>query len=67
LAPGGDVRFGFVWSPDGTRLVFRADKDTDDVLELYVGAAGGGATTKVNGPLTPDGDVGGFAWSPLSP
>jgi hypothetical protein len=27
---------GYAFSPDGTRLVFRADLDTDGVVELYV-------------------------------
>jgi len=41
MPPVGDVSF-FSLSPDSTRLVYRADQDTDDVDELFRGPLGGG-------------------------
>jgi Tol biopolymer transport system component len=38
LVAGGNVQYysGFQFSPDGSRVVYRADQDTDEVIELYV-------------------------------
>ena len=36
LVADGDVVWRFLFSPDGRRVVYRADQDTDEVFELYV-------------------------------
>ncbi len=78
LDTGADVAGGrdpvFIWSPDGTRLAYRSDEQTQQVHELFVVDMSGatpGATTKVSGFLVEDGDVldgggVGFAFSPDS-
>jgi Tol biopolymer transport system component len=56
LVAGGNVTNpGFEISPDGQRVIYRADQETDGVLELYSVAIGGGPVTKLNGPLVPGG------------
>ena len=52
----GDVS-NYQLSPDGATVVYRADQDTNDVLELYSVPIGGGTTTKLSGPLPPGGYV----------
>jgi Tol biopolymer transport system component len=68
LPAGGDVAFGFDISPDSSYVVYRADQDSDGVMELYsvplAGPASAGA--KVNGPLTTGGNVSNFEVSPDS-
>lgn len=67
VAGGGVDSFDFRWSPDGTRLAFIAEKDVDNMRELYVAfAAGRGEPTKISGALPANGDVLSLAWSPLS-
>jgi Tol biopolymer transport system component len=58
LPPGGGVG-GFRISPDSTRVVYRADQQTDQVWELYSIAIGGptGSGIKVNGSLVLGGNV----------
>jgi Tol biopolymer transport system component len=48
-----------VFSPNSSRIIYRADQQTDQVFELYTVPATGGATTKLNGTLVNGGDVGG--------
>ena len=61
LVAGGDVAFtGFQFSPDGSRVLYYADQDTDNVNEIYIVPAGGGTPVKLNGPLPVGGDVTGF-------
>ncbi|HEX6883777.1 MAG TPA: hypothetical protein VF530_10370 [Planctomycetota bacterium] len=56
-APGGDVREAR-YTPDGARLVFRADAEQDEVVELFSApAAGGGPRVKLNAPLPPGNEV----------
>jgi len=66
LASGGEVFGDYQISPDGSRVVYRADQDTDDVKELYsvpiTGPFGDGV--KLNATLVPGGDVPGFRISP---
>jgi hypothetical protein len=67
---GGGVQ-GFGWTPDATRLVYRADRRADQQFELYSAAPlpvtaacpgdGAGVNADVSGPLVPEGDVFGFA------
>lgn len=66
LTFNGDVSAGgFAFSPDGARVVYRADKDSDNVIELYVVPVAGGPSVKINPSLPAGGDVGLFAFSPL--
>jgi Tol biopolymer transport system component len=66
LVTGGDVALdGFAWSPDGTRLAFVADKQTDGTNELFVVPADGVTEPiEVSGTLVAGGQVQGFAWAP---
>ncbi len=59
MVAGGDVTFSVVRvSPDATRVVYRADQDTDEVYEVYSRTIdGSGAPIKLNGPLVTNGDV----------
>lgn len=47
----------FQISSDSARVVYLADQDVDEVVELFSVAIEGGATTKLNGPLVAGGDV----------
>ena len=65
LVADGDVQTVFLWSPDSSRLVYRADQDTDLADELYIVFADGTGNVKLNGPLVAGGNVsGGFQWGP---
>ena len=56
LPPGGDVdRFQF--SPDGSRVLYLAEQDTDEVDELYSVPAMGGTPVKLNSALPSGGNV----------
>ena len=55
---------GFVVSPDGTRVVYSADQNTDDVVELYSVPIAGGTAVKLNPALVAGGDVFNRAVSP---
>lgn len=65
LVSGGDVgdtshepQAALAFSPDGSRVVYRADQDQDEVFELYsVPALGGQAPVKLNSPLSGARDV----------
>lgn len=53
--------------PDSSGVVYRADQDKDEVVELYwVKFSAPGASTKVNGTLVPGGDVSTFEVLPNS-
>ena len=45
LVAGGDVNPGYRFNPDGSRIVFTADRDTDESDGIYRVAQGGGAIT----------------------
>jgi Tol biopolymer transport system component len=47
----------FQITPDGSRVVYRADQDVDNVFELYSVPVQGGTVTKLNPPLVTNGDV----------
>lgn len=57
LAPGGDVA-EFQVTLDGSRVLYRADQDVDEVFELFSVSIDGGSPLKLNGPLTAGGSVG---------
>ena len=68
LVPGGDVvNNNWSWSPDGSKLAYLADQDTDNLREVYVVNADGTGNIKVSGTL-PAGSsgVGAPLWSPDS-
>ena len=44
-------------APDGRTVIFRADEDTDGVLELFSSGIASGGPQKVHPDLAPDGDV----------
>ena len=58
LVAGGDVQPGIVVSRDGTRVLYRADQDVDDRIDLYaVAVASPGASVKIDGDLPAGGRV----------
>jgi Tol biopolymer transport system component len=62
LVTGGNVEV-FEWSPDGSRLAYRADQELDTQQSLYVAPAAGGAVVELSGDVF-DVGVGQFAWAP---
>jgi Tol biopolymer transport system component len=66
LPPAGEVLAPIVFSPDGTRVAYRADQDTLNEIELFmVDIAVPGVTFQLNSQLTTDGDVtDGISFSP---
>lgn len=63
MPPGGDVKLapwifgnGLEITADGT-VVYVADQETNNVRELWSVPIGGGTSVKLNGPMTPKGDV----------
>lgn len=52
--------YGMALSPDGQRVVYLADQQTDNVFELYSVPVGGGPYVKLSGPLTPQGEIAEF-------
>jgi Tol biopolymer transport system component len=64
LVAGGDVSSVYRFSPDGTHIGYVADQQVDERQELFaVPVATPGASTKLNGPLTAEGDVCRFEFS----
>jgi Tol biopolymer transport system component len=58
LTTGGQVRADFAFSPDGTKVLYRADQDEAGTPELYlVDVAMPGVATQVNAPLVLGGGV----------
>jgi Tol biopolymer transport system component len=58
LTAGAWVRTDFSFSPDGTKVVYRADQDQVDTLELFVvDVANPGVAKQVNPALTSGGNV----------
>lgn len=55
-----------IWSHDGQRVAFLADKDTDDVFELWTVKPDGTGLVKVLS-ASPTTDVYAFQWSPTAP
>ena len=54
LVGGGDA---FSYEVSGTTVVYQADQDADNVIELYSVPVGGGTPVKLNGPLVAGGGV----------
>lgn len=61
LPPGGNVGDGsknsVLFSGDGTRAVYWADQETDEVIELYSVPMTGGTPVKISGSLVAGGNV----------
>jgi Tol biopolymer transport system component len=58
LTSQGDVVVSSVaFSPDGGRVIYRADQNTDEKFELFSVAAGGGTPMLLNTALPTSGDV----------
>ena len=65
LPAGREVSSSSV-SPNGARVVYRADQSTDNVIELYSVPVGGGAVTKLNPSLPAGRNVVNFSITPDS-
>ena len=61
LVAGGDIFLanpnGVQFSPDGSRVLYLADQDTNDVSEIYTVPSVGGTSVKLNGPIVAGGRV----------
>jgi hypothetical protein len=58
LVAGGSVdALPFVLTPDSSRVVYRGDQDTNDVVELFSVPTEGGSAVRLSGPLGPHSDV----------
>jgi Tol biopolymer transport system component len=69
LVAGGDVdgsEDDLRFTPDGTRVVFRADQNTDEVFEVFSVPSAGGTAVTLNGPLAAGGSVESLDISPNS-
>jgi len=65
LVAGGDVFTGFTMDPKkGHYVYYRADQDTDGILELYRADLKKGGVLKLNGPIVPGGNVVGYTVGP---
>ena len=59
LVTNGDISSSVLQiTPDSANVIYRADQETDEVLELYSVPITGGTTAKLSGTLVADGDVG---------
>ncbi|MCR9199309.1 MAG: hypothetical protein NXI04_11740 [Planctomycetaceae bacterium] len=63
LVAGGSVT-AFEVSQDSGRVVYTADQDWDDRVEIYTVPVNGGHALKLNGPVSTNGNVTDFAISP---
>jgi Tol biopolymer transport system component len=54
---GGDVDLDFATSPDGSRVVYRADLDLDELFELHGAPWTGGTSVRLSAPMVTGGDV----------
>ena len=59
VAGGSLVNHPIQISPDSSFVIYLADQQTNGVVELFQAAIGGGSVSKLNGPLTSGGNVGG--------
>jgi len=67
LNTGGTIAdYDFSFSPDSSRVVYRADQQTDGVFEIYSVPSAGGIAVKLNGVMTSGGVVANFEISPDS-
>jgi Tol biopolymer transport system component len=67
IVAGGTASTDFTWSPDGTRIAFRANKEIAATTELYVVFADGTGIAKISGTMPAGlGNVIAFQWAPDS-
>jgi Tol biopolymer transport system component len=67
LVAGGNVELDVSWSPDSSKLLYRADQEVVTRTELYLASFDGGAltgTAKVSDALPSNGKVQAFRWAP---
>ena len=65
LVSGGNVHAGYQFSADSSFMLYLADQQVDERIELFrVDIAAPGVTTKMNGTLVTDGDVWDFKFRP---
>jgi Tol biopolymer transport system component len=67
LTAGGNVELDVSWSPDSSKLLYRADEEVATRTELYLASFDRGALTgaeKVSGELPSGGKVQAFRWAP---
>jgi Tol biopolymer transport system component len=67
LAAAGNVELDVRWSPDSSKLLYRADEEAATRTELYLASFDGGSLTgvdKVSGAITSGGKVQAFRWAP---
>ncbi len=57
LVADGDVRPGFLLAPEGSRVIYRADRSVDEKIELFSSRVAGGATFTLNDALPLGGGV----------
>lgn len=64
LTAGGEVSTAYRFSPDGTYVGYIADQEVDERQELFVvSVAAPRVSTKLNGPMTAEGDLCRFEFS----
>ncbi len=63
VAPHTSV-YGYDWSPDGSRIVYVADEETRDIIELFTVMPDGTGHNKVNEDLQPFAFIAQFGWAP---
>jgi Tol biopolymer transport system component len=64
LTSGGNVSTAYHFSPDGTKVGYVADQEVDERQELFVvSVATPGVSSKLNGPMTAEGDICRFEFS----
>jgi Tol biopolymer transport system component len=69
LTSGGDVTPGSPqFSPNGSRVLYHADQNSDEMFELFCVPSNGGTPVRLNGSLVAGGDVreSGIQFSPTS-
>ncbi|MSR63153.1 MAG: hypothetical protein EXS08_11985 [Planctomycetes bacterium] len=64
LVTGGDVLGDFQVSPDGKRVLYRADQERDEVYELFMAFDATSPGRRVSGALVTNGDVLSFQVGP---
>ncbi len=67
LVAGGEVSSSDVqFSSDSSRVLYKADQNTDEVVEVFIVPTTGGTAVRLNGSLVPGGDVSVVQLSPDS-
>jgi Tol biopolymer transport system component len=64
LPAGGSLTLDLKWSPDSSRIAYRARQESTVANELFCVMADGSNLMKINDTLAVGGNVVGFQWSP---